>query len=308
MPKHFLTGLEMTPHELHGVLQLAEQLKLERSQGHLRKDLSGKTLVLLFEKPSLRTHVSFAIAMQELGGSIVESFSFQRKKEEPEDVARVLAGYCHAIAVRTSEDSLLEKMASKLKIPIINALSDGHHPSQTLADLLTLKESYKDLKGLKIAWIGDGNNILHSLLLLAPIFGVHVHFACPKGYEPNALILKKARALAKEYGGNVSGTSDPKIAAKNAHALYTDVWTSMGFEAEKEERERAFRGFQINAELYRYAAPDALIMHNLPMVRGCEITDDMAEHANSVLFRQSENKLHAQKALLLTLVGSPAIS
>lgn len=303
MVRHFLTGNELTPLELRGLLDLAERLKNERKRGQLRNDLEGKTLAMLFEKPSLRTHMSFTIAAQELGGRVVDSFSFNRKKEEPEDVGRVLAGYCHGIVLRTHEHSILERMASKVGVPLINGLSDTHHPCQILADLLTLKESFGSLSELKLAYIGDGNNILHSLLLLAPMLGVHVSYACPTGFEPDAFVVKKARLIAQEFGGAVTAASTPQTAVRKANAIYTDVWTSMGFEAEAATREEAFRGYQVCGELYSKAAPGAIIMHCLPMVRGKEITDEMAEHQNSVLFQQSENRLHAQKALLLMLLA-----
>lgn len=306
MTTHFLTGTELNPIAMKGLLDLAEQLRTERSAGTPRRDLAGKSLVLLFEKPSLRTHISFTIAMEELGGSVIDSFSFNRKKEEPEDVGRVLAGYCHAIMLRTHEHAVLERMAAKTSIPIINGLSDTHHPCQVLADILTLRQYFKSVDGLKLSYVGDGNNILHSLLLLAPVLGIHVSYACPKGYQPNALVLKQARGIAKEFGGKITAALSPESAVKDAHAIYTDVWTSMGFEKEEGEREEAFRGYQVNQKLYALAAPEAIIMHCLPMVRGQEITDEMAEHPNSVLFRQSENRLHVQKALLLQLLGGRA--
>lgn len=300
---HFLTGTEFPPARLREVVMLAEQLKTERAQGVSHRELAGKSLALIFEKPSLRTHMSFTVAMQELGGNSIESYSLNRKKEEPEDVGRVIAGYCHAIMLRTHEHSILERMAQKCDIPVINGLSDTHHPCQILADILTLKQNFHSIEGLKLAYIGDGNNILHSLLLLAPQFGIHLTYSCPKGYQPSALVLKQAKKIAKESAGSIVSAATPEAAVKNTNAIYTDVWTSMGFEDGQDEREEAFRGYQLNAELYRWAAPEAVIMHCLPMVRGKEITDEMAEHKNSVLFRQSENRLHVQKALLLALLN-----
>jgi ornithine carbamoyltransferase len=188
-------------------------------------------------------------------------------------------------------------------VPVINGLSDLHHPCQVLADLQTLKQCFGEIRGLKVAYIGDGNNILHSLLLLVPMLGGHVSYACPAGYQPNAFVVKRARAIAADCGGGVTACKTPQAAVKGADALYTDVWTSMGFEAEAGEREQAFRGFQLNAELYAKAAPDAIILHCLPMVRGKEITDEMAEHPRSRIFRQAENRLHAQKALLLKVLA-----
>lgn len=301
--KHFLTGVEFPRGDLVKLIDLADQLKKERDSGQLRDEFAGKNLALLFEKPSLRTHLSFSLAMRELGGNVIESFSLNRKKEEPEDVGRVVEGYCDAIMLRTHEHSILERMCSKTSIPVINGLSDTHHPCQILADLLTLKQRFGRLEGLKLSYIGDGNNILHSLMLLLPYLGVDLSYACPKGYEPSAFVLKQAKKLAKEGGGKIEATNDPAKAVSGAHAIYTDVWTSMGFEQEEAAREDAFRGYQVNAELYAKANPKAAIMHCLPMVRGKEITEEMVEHENSAIFQQSENRLHAQKALLLMLLG-----
>jgi ornithine carbamoyltransferase len=299
--KHFLTGAELGRGDLLSLLESAEYLKKNRSTH--AKPLAGKTVALMFEKPSLRTHLSFSVAVRELGGEVVESFSLNRKKEEPEDVARVVQGYCHGIMLRTHEHELLERFASKSGIPLINGLSDTHHPCQTLADLLTLMEVFGKLEGLKVAYVGDGNNILHSLLLLAPLAGVSVSYACPAGYEPSAFVVKQAKHVAKETGAVIEGTSKPEKAVKGAQAIYTDVWTSMGFEEEGAPRDAAFQGFQVNAKLYAQAAKDAIILHCLPMIRGKEITDEMADHPRSEIFRQAENRLHAQKALLAKLLG-----
>jgi ornithine carbamoyltransferase len=302
MVNHFLTGNEMEPEEIRTLIDFADDLKKERERGELRQDLRGKTLVLLFEKPSLRTHISFSIGMQELGGSVVESFSFNRKKEEPADVGQVLAGYCHAIALRTHEHSILEKMADKTSVPVINGLSDSHHPCQILADILTIKQRFGKTQGVSLAYVGDGNNILHSLLLLAPIFGIDVTYACPVGFEPDSLILKRASASATGFGTRIKSSDTAVDAVKNATAVYTDVWTSMGFEAEENVREVCFRDYQVNAPLFAHANSDAVVMHCLPMVRGKEISPEMADHPNSVLFQQSANRLHVQKALLLKLM------
>ncbi len=300
--KHVLTGEELSRDELQALLDLADELKESRASGKLEPVLAGKQLAMIFEKPSLRTRASFAVAIHELGGHFVESTSQTSKKEEPEDLVRVLAGYFHAVMVRTHEHHNLERMAAKSPIPVINGLSDTHHPCQVLADLLTLKQTFKDLKGLEVAYIGDGNNMLHSLLLLLPFLGVNLRYACPAGYEPNAFIVKTANARAKEGGGKITACPDPVTAVKGANAVYTDVWASMGFESESDERAQAFEGFQLNEELYAHANPNAVVMHCLPMLRGKEITDAMADHPNSVLFKQSENRMHAQKALLIGLL------
>lgn len=301
--KHLLTGEEFSREELLSLLDLAEGLRQERKEGKLRNDLARQNLVLLFDKPSLRTRLSFSVAMSELGGNVVESVGSTRKKEEPEDIAQVVAGYCQAVVLRTHDHSIVSRMADKSPIPIINGLSDSHHPCQVLADLQTLKQYFKDLQGLKLAYVGDGNNMLHSLLLLMPYLGVHVSYACPQGYEPNGFILKTAKGRAKEGGGKISAYTDPVEAVKDANAIYTDVWTSMGFEEQEFERENAFEGYQVNEALYAHAAKDAIIMHCMPMVRGKEISEAMADHPNAVLYRQSENRMHVQKAVLLKLLG-----
>lgn len=305
--KHFLTGEELNRGELLSLLELADTLKQERDSktfaGESKKPLAGMHLAMIFEKPSLRTRMSFAVAIDELGGNYVESTASTSKKEEPEDVARVLAGYCKAIMLRTHEHINLERMAAKSPVPVINGLSDSHHPCQVLADLLTLKQVFKSFEGLQLAYVGDGNNVLHSLLLLAPFVGIHLRYACPTGFEPNGFIVKKAKSRMKEGGGSIAAFNDPVAAVKGANAIYTDVWTSMGFEKEQEEREQAFDGFQVNEELYSHAAPNAVVMHCLPMIRGKEISETMADHQNSVLFRESENRLHVQKALLLGLLS-----
>lgn len=303
LSRHFLTGTEFGPMDLERLLARAEELRQERATGKQRQDLTGRSVALLFEKPSLRTHLSFVTAIRELGGNAMESFSHNRKKEEPEDVARVVSGYADAIMLRTHEHSILERMASKSRVAIINGLSDTHHPCQILADILTLKQFYGETKGLTLSYLGDGNNILHSLMLLLPYLGMHLRYACPKGYEPSALVLKQAKRLAVEGKGSLQSFQSPVEAVAGAEALYTDVWTSMGFEEEATRREIAFKGYQLNAELYAKAKPDALVMHCLPMIRGKEITEEMVEHPRCAIFRQSENRLHVQKALLLELLG-----
>ncbi len=300
--KHFLSGAELDRGELDGVLKLAETLRSERARGAPRRDLERKHVALVFEKPSLRTRVSFTVAVQELGGQVVELSSIGRKKEEPEDTVRVLEGYVHAMMLRTHEHSILERMVAKSAIPVINGLSDTHHPCQALADVLTLEQEYKALKGVKLAYVGDGNNVLHSLLLIAPFLGVDLSYACPKGFEPHSFIVNQAKARAKEGGGDVRAFVDPTAAVKGADAIYTDVWTSMGFEQEETDRDTVFAPYRLDRELHSHAAKDAIVMHCMPMIRGKEISDEMADHPRSALFRQSENRLHVQKALLLGLM------
>jgi ornithine carbamoyltransferase len=291
--QHFLTGEELSVDELQELLDLATQLK--KNRGQQTSLLKGKHLALFFDKPSLRTRLSFTIAMHELGGHVVESLGETRKKEEPEDTASVIAGYCHAVMVRTHSDEILTRMATVSKIPIINGLSDLHHPCQILADLMTLQEHFKSLEGLKIAYIGDGNNILHSLLLLAPLLGVHVQYCCPQSCQPQGTILKRVQ-------GSVTSFSSPEAAVQGASAVYTDVWASMGFEGKVDENQ--FKGFQVNEQLMEKGVPGAIFMHCLPMIRGKEVSLTLPDHPSSVIFQQSENRLHVQKALLVKLMSN----
>lgn len=291
--KHFLTGEELTVQELQSLIDLASDFKQLRKLGQTPPILQGKHLAMIFEKPSLRTRFSFTVAMHELGGEVVESVSETSKKEEPEDIARVLSGYCHGITLRTHSDEILNRMAKTASIPLINSLSNDHHPCQILADLFTLQEKFGALQGLKLAYIGDGNNILHSLILLAPLLGIKLHYCCPQGRDPKAEIVQRACAPA-------TAEESPQQAVMAAQAIYTDVWTSMGFENSVNEDQ--FADFQVNERLMSLAAPEAVFMHCMPMIRGKEVSETLPESAKSVIFQQSENRLHAQKALLAALL------
>lgn len=301
---HFLTGEELSREELFSLIEVSHVLSEKRGQLPRVQPLKGKTFALIFEKPSLRTRVSFSVGVTELGGHVMELLGSEKKNEDPEDTIRVLHGMIHGLMLRTFDHSTLERMAKHSKIPIINGLSDTHHPCQTLADLLTLYQRFGSLQGLKVAYIGDGNNILHSLLLLAPYLGVDVHYACPKGYEPNSEILERAEKRARLGSGRIKKFPTPDAAVKGTHAVYTDVWTSMGFEDEKEERLKAFQGYQLNMDLFSKALPNAIALHCLPMVKGLEITEEVVEHPRSALFQQAENRLHAQKALMIGLFAA----
>jgi ornithine carbamoyltransferase len=301
---HFLTGEEMSNKQLEEILDLALLLKQERKNHQLKPLLQGKTLVLLFDKPSLRTRLSFSVAASELGCNVIESLGSSRKTEDPEDVIRVLAGYCHGIMIRTFDHNYVERMAKISPIPIINGLTDSHHPCQVMADLLTLKEKFGKLNGLRLSYIGDGNNMLHSLMLLCPRLGIHLQYACPVGFEPNAFVVKSAKILALTGGGEITAHSSPESAAINAHALYTDVWTSMGFEQEEQIRTMAFEGFQLNEQLLLKANTNAIVMHCMPMNRGKEISKTLPDHSQSMIFQQSENRLHVQKAILIKLMSN----
>lgn len=292
MPKHLLTGEEFSKEELLQLLKLAHNLKEDKS---LYKDiLYKKHLAMVFEKPSLRTRFSFTVAMRELGGDVVESQSQTSKFEEPEDTARVLAGFCQAIMLRTHDDVNLHRMLKHSPVPIINGLSANHHPCQIFADLMTMQEHFGNLDDLKLCYVGDANNMLNSFLLLAPKLGVQVHYACPKGREPSEDILKRTDSKF------IFAYNDPKLAVRNAHAVYTDVWTSMGFESQVDES--IFDGFQVNEELMSLAHPKALFMHCMPMCRGKEVSETLPDSKCSVIFQQSENRLHVQKAVLIQLL------
>lgn len=290
---HLLSGLELSKEAIDRILRLASELKQRPEKfSSLLKD---KTLALIFEKPSFRTRLSFARAIQSLGGAVVETVSTTRKSEEPRDLMRVLNGYCDFVMVRTHDEAILEEMASYAKVPLINGLSALRHPCQILADLLTLQEYFGNLGGLNLAYIGDGNNILHSLLELAPQLGINVDYCCPKTKQPNAEILAKSLSLFKE---RIHSYNRPESAASGAHAVYTDVWTSMGF---AQDNEHHFEGFQVNEALMSHARPEAIFMHCMPMERGKEVSLSLPDTAASAIFRQSENRLHVQKALLLFL-------
>ncbi len=291
-PKHIITGDELNKTDINHLLSLAADLKNgDTSYANL---LKGKHVALIFDKPSLRTRFSFTVAVNQLGGQVVESVTQTRKSEEPKDFIRVVQGYCSAMMIRTFDDLALVEMAQYAKIPIINGLTDRFHPCQSLADLLTLKERFKTTDGLKIAYVGDGNNVLHSLMMMATKLGITVHYCCPQKHQPQADILAmlENKNLIKQF-------SDPKQAVKDCHAVYADVWTSMGFAA-KDESE--FNGFQVNEELMSYANKDAIFLHCMPMERGKEVSEHLPDAACSAIFQQSENRMHVQKALFINLL------
>ena len=293
---HLLTGEELTGTEIQQLIDSAIYLKQQRGQAEQPRVLAGKHLALVFDKPSLRTRLSFTIAARELGGDVIESVGNSRKVEDPADQMRVLQGYCHAVMVRTFSEQTLEKMQEVARVPIINGLSDLYHPCQILADLMTLKENFGSLENLSLCYIGDGNNILHSLLLMASAVGVNVHYYCPKAHGPNARVLRNA--LNKQHPGAIKGFDNIKAAVAGCHAVYTDVWTSMGFESTDE---RAFKGFQVNEALMQHAQAEAIFLHCMPMERGKEVSHSLPDSPCSKIFQQSENRLHVQKALLLSL-------
>ncbi|KGP63067.1 ornithine carbamoyltransferase [Legionella norrlandica] len=293
--RHFLTGTELSCDEVKFILKKAKSIK--QNPDLYSQYLANKSLVMIFEKPSFRTRLSFALAIQSMGGIVVESISNSRKQETAADMARVLNGYADFVMVRTHADNCLKEMAAYLKVPLINGLSALHHPCQILADLLSLLEQFGTLEGLKVAYIGDGNNILHSWMLLAPQLGITIHYCCPKSNQPNATIVDRARRMVEN--SMIHRFDQPEEAIKNVDAVYTDVWTSMGFE--NPEADKIFKGFQVNEVLMSQAKSKAVFMHCMPMERGKEVSETLPDSPASIIFTQSENRMHVQKALLLFL-------
>ncbi|MBX6772259.1 MAG: ornithine carbamoyltransferase [Chloroflexi bacterium] len=293
---------DLTPEQLSQILDRARELKARRLA---REFLAGQSLALLFDKPSLRTRASFDVAMYELGGHVVylgpDEVGLGRR-EAIADVARVLSQYVHAIAARIGSHQTLEELARAASVPVINALSDRSHPCQGLADLLTLREHFGRLAGIRLGYIGDGNNIAHTLLSAAGKVGLHLTLASPPGYECDAAAVERARREAEMHGGSITLTNDPAEAARDADALYTDVWTSMGQEDQAAVRRQIFARYRVDRELLRFARPGALVMHDLPAHRGEEITDEVIDGPQSVVFEQAANRLHVQKAVLLWLM------
>jgi ornithine carbamoyltransferase len=304
--RDFLTSDDMSGDELIALLDGADRHKAERRP---RSTLDGRTIALIFEKPSTRTRVSFEVAVNELGGHplpLVGADLQIGRGETLEDTAAVLSRYVHAIVLRTFAQENLERLARAGSIPVINALSDYAHPCQALADLQTIRERRKQLEGLRLAYLGDGNNVCHSLLIACTKVGMHMAVATPAGYEPIPQVVRRATEIAGETGGSVELTHDPKAAAKDADVLYTDVWASMGQELEHGERALIFKPYQLSTDTVAAASSDVVVLHCLPAHRGEEITADVLDGPNSAVFDQAENRLHTQKALLSWLLtGSP---
>ncbi len=299
--KSFISIHDFTTEQIMRVMDLAAVLKAERKAGVPHPILKGKTLGMIFLKPSTRTRISFEVAIWQLGGYglFLNANDLQLKRGETvADTARVLSRYLDGIMIRTFAHSDVIELAREGSIPIINGLTDLLHPCQVMADLQTGIEKFGSLKGRKLAYIGDGNNMVHSLMYGGAKVGMHVACACPAGYEPDQEVVAAARADGATTGAKMEVVRDPKEAARGADILYTDVWASMGQEAEHEKRVRDFQGYQINAELVSMANPDCIVMHCLPAHRGEEITDDAADGPHSVLWDEAENRLHAQKAIL----------
>jgi len=297
----FTSDLDVTAEELHELLALTARLK--RSPERFRHVLAGRYASLLFEKPSLRTRLTFELAVKQLGGEAIVSIGAIAKREPVKDVARNLDRWTQCIVARTFLQQTVDELARFSAVPVINALSDLYHPCQALADIFTLQEHFGRLEGLKLAFVGDGNNVAHSLMLDAARLGVHFAIAAPPAYPPKAAVLAEARRLASLSGSEVLVTNVPVLAVSGAHAVYTDVWASMGLEEEAEKRRAEFRAYQVDEGLMAKARPEAVFMHCLPAKRGEETTDAVIESACSVVFDQAENRLHTQKALLLMLMS-----
>ncbi|NLX19878.1 MAG: ornithine carbamoyltransferase [Desulfobulbus sp.] len=298
MNSHLLSLADFSQKDLQSFIDRARVLKAERSQGIRHQQLSGRTICLLFEKPSTRTRVSFEAAMYGLGGQVIfmSAKESQLGRGEPlKDTARVLSRYVDAIVVRTFGQEVVEELARYSTVPVINALTDLHHPCQVLSDLMTVLECKGTLEQTRTAWIGDGNNMANSWIEAASVFGFPLTLACPAGFEPDAAILAKARSRGSSP---ITVYDDPAKAIAGADVVNVDVWASMGQEAEQEERQKVFQGFQLDEALLAQAAKDAIVLHCLPAHRGEEITDEVLEGRQSVVFDQAENKMHIHAAIL----------
>ncbi|AIY89422.1 Ornithine carbamoyltransferase [Geoglobus acetivorans] len=300
MVKHLTSISDLTKNELLEIITLAENLKDERKRGIFRDYLKNKTLAMIFELPSTRTRVSFEVAMTDMGGhAIYLSWNDLQlgRGETIADTARVLSRYASGIMARVRDHGTITELARFSDVPVINGLSNLEHPCQIVADLQTIREK-KGSFDIRLAWVGDGNNVCNSMILASALLGFEMKIATPEGYEPDERILSRAEKM----GAEVELTHKPEEAVRNADVIYTDVWTSMGQEKEKEERNRIFQPYQVNKRLLSFADKDVIVMHCLPAHRGEEITDDVIDGQHSVVFDQAENRLHAQKAILLRLL------
>ena len=298
--KDFLSSFDLSTNEVIHILELAENFKNK----NLNIEFKDKVLGLIFDKSSTRTRVSFQVAMSRIGGITIDlnPTTSQIGRGEPiKDTARVLSRYCDVIAIRTFNHSDLEEYARWSSKPVINALTDLEHPCQALADYLTIKEEFIDFKDIVLTFIGDGNNVANSLILCGALLGVEVRIACPKGYEPNSLVIKKANEIYKNKN-LLKITNDPYTAVSGANVLYTDVWSSMGEENQKKDKDKDFNGFTLDTDLVKKASKDVIVLHCLPAYRNKEITDEVIESTNSRIFEQAENRMHVQQALLSCLL------
>jgi ornithine carbamoyltransferase len=299
-----LTGSEWNPAQMRELFQLVADVKAR--PGKYRSALAGRFLALIFEKPSLRTRVTFEAGIASLGGAsafLDHTASHLGAREPIRDVAKCLERWVSGIVARVFAQESLDELAANARVPVINALSDKFHPCQAYADFFTLEERFGGLRGLKLAYVGDGNNMCHSLMAAGARAGAHVRVATPAGYEPNAVLVAEAKRAARETRGKIEVFRSPEEAVTGAQAVYTDVWASMGQEMESAEREAAFAGYQVSEKLFALAARDAVFLHCLPAHRGLEVSEGMMDSSRSIVFEQAENRLHVQKAILLTLVS-----
>ena len=303
--RDFLTLKDFTRQEIEEMVNLGIDLKAKQKAGIPTPILEVKTLGMIFQKSSTRTRVSFEVGMYQLGGSalFLSTNDLQIGRGEPiKDTARVLSRYLDGIMIRTYSHADVEELAAYADIPVINGLTDDYHPTQVIADLITIQEHKGKLAGIKFAYVGDGNNMTHSLMIGCAKVGMDVTVACPDGYMPNPEVVALAQGYAAESGGSVTVMHDPKEAVKGVDVIYTDTWASMGQEAEKEIRKKAFAGYQVDDALMALAKPDAIFMHCLPAYRGMEVTDEVMESAQSVVFDEAENRLHAHKAIMASVM------
>ena len=303
MARHFLALHDYNELELYGMLTLARELKEQQKQGIPHRLLDGKTLAMIFEKSSTRTRISFEVGMFQLGGHglFISNKDSQMGRGEPiRDTARVMSRYCDGVMIRTFGQEIVDEFARYSSVPVINGLTDLFHPCQIMADLLTVIEHKRTCEGLRFAWVGDGNNMANTWIEAAAIFGFDLALACPAGYRPDQAVLAWANAKAP---GRITLTDDPKAAVTGADVLNTDVWASMGQEAEQKARKQAFAGYCLDDALLALAKPDAIVLHCLPAHRGEEIADSVIEGKNSVVWDEAENRLHVQKAIMATLMG-----
>ena len=312
LKRDVLSITDLAP-DLADLLRRAARAKAERRRGTLRRTLRDRTVAMIFEKPSTRTRASFEVAVHDLGGHALylSAKDLQLGRGETiADTARVLSRYVDGIVYRAYRHTDMVELAKRASVPVINALDDLEHPCQIAADLLTMHERWKGrIRGRRLAWVGDGNNVLHSLLLGAAAVGLNLVTAIPRGYDPHPEVVEAARSLAHRSGAEISFLRDPTDAARDADALYTDVWVSMGDESEQAAREAAFRGYQVNDDLLALARPDAFVLHDLPAHRGQEITDSVLDGPRAAVWDQAENRLHAQKAILdWALLRNPSIA
>jgi ornithine carbamoyltransferase len=302
--KHLLSVADLTTDQVAELLELSGRVKQEPEK--YRKQLKGKSLALLFQKPSTRTRVSFQVGMHQLGGLAVVLGQNELqigRGETIADTARVLSRYVDAIMARVFSQSILDELAAHGSVPVINGLSDLLHPCQALTDFFTIQENFGSLKGIRVAYVGDGNNVAHSLANTAAKVGAYLTIATPEGYAPQPKLIAAAREAGAKTGARITVTTDPVAAVKGVQVVYTDTWASMGQEAEHKARLAVFTGFQVNGELFAKADSDAIFLHCLPAHRGEEVTDDVADHSRSRIFDQAENRLHTQKAILLRILG-----